>query len=436
MGKAAENNQGFSSAFGFIMTAVGCALGIGTLWRFPYMLGENGGAAFLVLYIIMLFVIGVPLLVAEMSVGFKAQKTAIQAYKTLAPGTKWHWAGILHTIAAIIMIGYTIPIYSAIWEYIYKAAVGFFNGMNATEIANFYTTFNADKPLVVILALGNYLLTYIIIQFGLQKGAETVAKYLLPALAVIMIVIIIFGLQLDGAMDGVSFIFTPDFSAITGETVVACAGQIFFALGLAMLASMVFGSYVKDPKENLSKSAIIICAAILFTGLCAAMMIFPMVFHAGLEPSQGPGLVFIIMPQVFNSIPAGQIIGPLFYFGFYIAAITSLLGVFEAVTSIFQDELHLNRRVGSTVAMIPVAALGIISCIFDDVFNFMDMFESNYVLIASGLCISIFCGWYWGADNFLDAANVKNAFMRNWIKVCVKFVAPIIIVAVFITSVF
>lgn len=436
MGNTSSNDQGFSSIFGFIMTAVGCALGIGTLWRFPYMLGTSGGAVFLVLYIILLFVVGVPLLTAEMSVGFKAQKTAIQAYQTLSPGTKWHLAGYLHTIAAIIMIGYTIPIYSAIWNYIYQTAVGLFQGMGSEEIVNYYAAFNADKPLVVILALGNYLLTYVLIQFGLQKGAEAVAKYCLPALAVIMIIIVVFGLQLDGAMDGVAFIFRPDISKLTLQTVVDCAGQIFFALGIAMLASMVFGSYVKDPKENLSKTSIIICISILFTGLLAALMIFPMVFHAGLEPSQGPGLVFQVMPQVFNTIPAGRLIGVLFYIGFYIAAITSLLGVFEAVTSVFQDQLHVSRRVGSTIAMIPVAVLGILSCIFDPLFNFMDMFESNFVLILSGLCIAIYTGWVWGADNFLDAANVSNPLLRGWIKICVKFAAPIIIIAVFITAVF
>ena len=431
-----KNQNAFSSVIGFLFTAIGFAVGVGSIWRFPYVLGDNGGALFLIAYVVIIALIGVPLLTAEISIGFSTQKSAVLAYKNLSPGTPWFLGGYAHLAAGVLIIAYTLPIYAWILKYLVSTASGEFTGMNAGEISDFFVSFISNKPHVVIFAAVNILINALIVSGGVKKGIELITKILLPVLGVIMIILIIEGLRMPGAIEGVKFLLSPNPDNFSLASLQTALGQAFFAVGIAMLASMVFGSYIKNPKENIGKSAAIICTALVCAGLLAGFMIFPVLFACGLDPTSSVGLTFMVLPNVFNTIPAGTVLGVLFYIGFYIAAVTSSAGVMEAVVGLFMDQFKLSRIKALLITVVLMAAIGV-TCIYSDpVFNFLDMFENNYLLTLGALCIAIFVGWVWGVEKFLAAANVKSPAAKAWLTVTVKYISPIVILFIFISSYF
>ncbi|MCI5643357.1 MAG: sodium-dependent transporter [Peptoniphilus sp.] len=429
-----KQNEGFSSILGFIMVAIGLALGIGTLWRFPYVVGENGGAIFIFLYILIILVIGIPLMTCEVTIGYATGNAAIDAYKTLKPNTKWYLSGYLHTLAALIIVGYTSVIYAWIIKYIAGAISGDFVGLTSEGIQNYFDTFNANKPIVFLFFLINFLLNDAVIILGVQKGIERVSKILIPILFVIMVVIIIFGLRLPGAIDGVKFLFKPDFSKFSMNSVIVCLGQAFFALGLAMLGSMVFGSYIKEKDENIFKDSSVICLALVFAGILSGLMILPIVFATGLTPGEGVGLTFLTLPLAFNVVPFGRVLSILFYFGFYIAAFTSSVGVLEAIVGQFMERFKLDRIKALILASVIIIGIAALSTFYDPAFAFIDNVESNYILVIGCLLIALFSARAWKMENLLEAANIKSPFVRMWMNVSIKYISPIVIVIIFFSQ--
>ena len=429
-----KQNEGFSSILGFIMVAIGLALGIGTLWRFPYVVGENGGAIFIFLYILIILVIGIPLMTCEVTIGYATGNAAIDAYKTLKPGTKWYLAGYLHTLAAVIIVGYTSLIYAWIIKYIAGAISGDFVGLTSEGIQNYFDAFNANKPMVFLFFLINFLLNDAVIILGVQKGIERVSKILIPILFIIMVIIIVFGLKLPGAKDGLIFLFKPDPSKFSMNSVITCLGQAFFALGLAMLGSMVFGSYIKEKDENIFKDSSVICLALVFAGILSGLMILPFVFATGLTPGEGVGLTFLTLPLAFNVVPFGRILSVLFYFGFYIAAFTSSVGVLEAIVGQFMERFKLERIKALMLASAIIIAIAALSIFYDPAFAFIDNVESNYILVIGCLLIALFSARAWKMENLLEAANIKSHFVRTWMNVSIKYISPIVIVIIFFSQ--
>lgn len=429
-----KQNEGFSSILGFIMVAIGLALGIGTLWRFPYVVGENGGAIFIFLYILIILVIGIPLMTCEVTIGYATGNAAIDAYKNLKPNTKWYLAGYLHTIAALIIVGYTSVIYAWIIKYIAGAFMGDFVGLDSQGIQNYFDAFNANKGTVFLFFLVNFLLNNAVIILGVQKGIERVSKVLIPILFVIMIVIIIFGLRLPGAKEGIDFLFKPDISKFSLNSVITCLGQAFFALGLAMLGSMVFGSYIKEKDENIFKDSSVICLALVFAGILSGLMILPIVFATGLTPGEGVGLTFLTLPLAFNVVPFGRVLSVLFYFGFYIAAFTSSVGVLEAIVGQFMERFKLERIKALMLASVIIIAIAAVSIFYDPAFAFLDNVESNYILVIGCLLIALFSARAWKMENVLEAANIKSPFVRTWMNVSIKYISPIVIVIIFFSQ--
>ena len=429
-----KQNEGFSSILGFIMVAIGLALGIGTLWRFPYVVGENGGAIFIFLYILIILVIGIPLMTCEVTIGYATGNAAIDAYKTLKPNTKWYLAGYLHTLAALIIVGYTSVIYAWIIKYIAGAFIGDFVGLDSQSIQTYFDAFNANKTTVFIFFLINFALNNAVIILGVQKGIERVSKILIPVLFVIMIIIIFFGLRLPGAKEGITFLFKPDFSKFSFNSVITCLGQAFFALGLAMLGSMVFGSYIKEKDENIFKDSSVICLALVFAGILSGFMILPIVFATGLTPGEGVGLTFLTLPLAFNVVPFGRILSILFYFGFYIAAFTSSVGVLEAIVGQFMERFKLERIKALMLASAIIVAIAAVSIFYDPAFAFLDNIESNYILVIGCLIIALFSARAWKMENLLEAANIKSPFVRAWMNVSIKYVSPIVIVIIFLSQ--
>ncbi len=368
---------------------------------------------------------------------FKTHKTAVLAYRTLKPDQKiWSYAGYLHLAAAIFTISYTIPIYAWILGYLFNTAKGTFVGITSEELSNFFETFSGNTPLVILFAVINIALTVLIVNGGVKKGVETLTKILLPILGIIMIILIIAGLRMDGAADGLAFLFKPDISSFGLASLQSALGQAFFAVGIGMLASMVFGSYIKNPKENIGKTSIIICTALVGAGIMAGLMIFPALFAAGFEAQSSVGLVFLTVPLVFDTMPLGRLLGTLFFFGFYIAAVTSSAGVAEAVVGMFMDQFQMSRKKALVITVAFMSVIGFFSLPAGEFFNFCDIFTSNYLLILGALVISVFVGWIWGADHFIEAINIQAPWMKIWMKVSVKYISPIVILIIFISSVF
>ncbi|MET3616960.1 NSS family neurotransmitter:Na+ symporter [Peptoniphilus olsenii] len=429
-----NNKEGFSSIWGFILVAIGLALGIGSLWRFPYVAYENGGAIFILMYIAIILIIGIPLMTSEVTIGFCTQKTAIDAYKSLAPKSKFYLAGYIHLIAAFLILGYTAPIYSWIFKYLVSSFTGEFMGLNPEGIVNYFNNYNANKTQVFLFFAVNLVLNISVLIFGVQKGVERISKILLPALFAIMIIIIISLLRLDGAMEGVKFLFLPDIKKFTLNSLITCLGQAFFALGLGMLGSMVFGSYIKVPKENIFKSSSMICVSLIFAGVFAGLMILPFVFATNLEVAQGVNLSFITLPNAFNLVVGGRFLSILFYLGFYIAAFTSSVGVFEAIIGLVTEKYNLKRIPAILICAIPVLIIAYFSIYNDRIFTLLDTIESNYILVISCFAIAIFAGYIWKIENVIKASNIESEFVKNWMRISVKYITPIAIAIIFISQ--
>lgn len=427
-----KGGEGFSSVIGFILVTIGFAVGVGSFWRFPYICGTNGGAIFILTYILVILLIGIPLLAAEISIGFVTQKTASKAYKELAPGTKWHLASYLHVLVAVLIFSYTVPIYVWVLAYIWRTGTGFFVGMSPADIAESFADLNGDYKTMFFFAILNWGAIAAVVQGGLENGVERLNKFLIPALAVIMTVCIVIGFQVEGAVKGLHFLFDPNLEDFSLRSVTTAVGQAFFAIGIGMLAAMIFGSYIKNKDENIVKDSAVIGFAIVLAGVASGLMIFPMVFAFGLEPTSGVGLSLITLPNVFNYVAFGRAIGVLFYVGFYFAAFSSAIGLCEAVAAVIMDSFGISRRKAVAVCMGIGVAIGVPSIVVPGFLDVIDNITGNYLLVISGLLISIFVGWVWGVDNFIKAANIKNGFVKLWMRVTVKYLCPVAIASIFI----
>jgi len=427
-----NDQQGFSSLMGFLLSVIGFAVGVGSMWRFPYVTGTNGGALFILTYVAVILLIGIPLLTAEISVGCHTRKTPINAYKALAPGKPWYLFGYLHFIVALLVLAYTVPIYAWILTYIWRTGTAFFTGMVPEQVQDSFIALTTDYKTLFFFALINWALVILVVKNSLDTGIERLNKILLPLLAIIVVVCIVIGLQYEGACAGLEFLFRPSFNDFSMKSVTAAVGQAFFAIGIGMLASMVFGSYIKQEKANILRNSTVISVAIVVAGIAAGLMIFPIVFAFNLEPSAGAGLTLITLPNVFNHMAAGQLVGTLFYVGFYFAAFTSAIGLCEAIVSVVMDMLGVSRKKALSIVMALTVLIASASILVPGFLDTVDVITSNYLLVISGFGITVFVGWIWGIDNMLAAASVTNPFLRFWLKVSVKYVCPLAILVVFL----
>lgn len=422
-----ERDQ-FGSRLGMIVTTIGFAVGVGNLWRFPYITGKYGGGIFLLFYLLVVLLIGVPLITIEMSLGSATQKNPVGAYKSLAPNSAWYINGYLHVAAVVLIISYTMPVYAWILNYIFKTALGTFTGMSPEQVGEYFDSFISNKGQVLLWAIVNVILTILVVSRNLQKGVEKFAKILMPALAILIVVLIIKALTLPGAAKGVIFYLKPDWSKFTWEAAFAAIGQAFFSIGIAMSAALVFGSYLRKEDKKLVSNGLIIPLADTLVALLAGFMIFPSVFAFGLEPAQGPGLTFVTMPNVFNNMTGGDLWGTLFYICFYLAAFTSAIAGWESVIAFFKDEFNMNRKKAVYTTLIIVAIITLPSIFSMKFFTIADYIENNFLLTFGALFMTIFVGWVWGIKNFAKEAGIKT---RNGLMLwsfLIKYLAPAAII--------
>ncbi len=417
----------FSSKIGFFLSAIGFAIGIGSLWRFPYLVGRYGGGIFLLFYVLIIFGIAIPLFVLEMALGSASQKNPAGAYRQLGKGKAWTLNGYLNIFAMQLLLGYTMPVAGWVMAYIFKTGLGTFQALSPAQIGEYFGAFIANTPEVIAWSAATVVLVVLIIGRGLNKGLEFANSLCMPALFLILTVLIVRSLTLPGATEGLVYYLKPDFSKFTARAVYDCIGQAFFAIGVGMAAGIVFGSYLKQEQKSLLKQGIHIGSALTLAGFLSGLVIFPAVFSFGLEPAGGPGLTFVTMPNVFNKMPMGTLFGVLFYVLFYLAALSSWLGGAEAVVASYMEEFGFSRKKAVYVVGGTMFAIGCVSAYSMDFFETADAVLNN-ALIAGGLLLTLFVGWSWGMRKFFDEAGIRSSTTQAIFTIIVKYVAPATII--------
>lgn len=429
LGKDVTEKQEFGSRLGMILATVGFAAGVGNLWRFPYLVGTNGGGIFLLFYLVIVLIVGIPLLTAELSIGSAGGRNPVGSYRNLSDNKIWVFNGYLHLLAAVLIAAYTMPVYAWILYYVFNTVMGNLQGLDPAAVGATFDNLVGNHTQLFLWAGINVFFIIMVVRNSLQKGIEKIAKILLPALIVIMVALAIRGLTLPNAMEGIKFYLMPDLSKFTLESAFAALGQAFFSIGIAMAVSMVFASYMNEKdKVKIVENAAIISLADTGIALLAGFMIFPSVFAFGLEPNAGPGLTFVTMPNVFNQMAGGQIWGSLFYLGFYFAAFTSVIAAWEAPISYFMQEHKMTRKKSLFITAVLIIAIAIPATWSMAIFDKLDYIQNNFILVFGALFMTLFVGWVWGIDNFCQAARIKNKTLRSVFSILIKYVNPLIII--------
>lgn len=428
-----------------MLAAAGSAIGLGNIWRFPYVTGQSGGAAFVVIYLACIALVCLPYLFAELALGRYSHRNPVGAIEAIKRRTPWTLVGGLCVLTGVFILSYYAVIAGWAFGYIFK---------NALNPAGEFGTYIATPSIVLPLFVLFMGLTMLVVYGGIEKGIERWAKVLMPVLLVLMVLVILRGLTLPGAGEGLAFYLKPDFSRVDGSVVLAALGQAFFSLSLGMGAMITYGSYLPK-EENLAAAGAYVAVADTTVAILAGFMIFPALFAVGAEPDAGPALVFIVLPQIFQSIPLGAALAVIFFILLSIAALTSTVSLLEVVVSYFVDEKHWSRAksvltIGAltTIIGIPSALSGGASPILSDLtpilgengvfgqkdfLSIMDFIWGNLALAIGALLISIFVGWIWGpkgaGDEVILGSRLGGRFVRMW-TFFLRYVCPVVIFVV------
>lgn len=435
----------FSSRFGLIAAAAGSAIGLGNIWKFPYITGEYGGAAFLFVYLAFILAIGLPVMLSELIIGRKAKRNAYGAFKKLAPGTSWKIIGSFGVAAAFLILSFYGVVAGWSIKYIFLSIENSFQGASSDDISNIFENF-VEHPLNPLLfQIIFMILTGAIVTIGVQKGIEGFSKVLMPILLLIIVTLCIRSVTLEGASEGLKFLFYPDFSKLSFQGILAALGHAFFSLSLGMGTLITYGSYV-NKKTSLVKTAVQITIADTVIAILAGVAIFPAVFALGFEPAEKVGLIFKVLPAVFMEMPGGYVFSVVFFLLLTIAALTSAISILEVVVAYFTEELKIRRNVATLLATSLITILGIICSLSLGVyasktifglsfFNLLDFISANLLLPLGGMFIALFIGWSLGKFKVMREAahggSLKGWFLDTFM-ILVKFVAPIAIFIVFL----
>ncbi|MET3695877.1 NSS family neurotransmitter:Na+ symporter [Bacillus oleivorans] len=438
-----SEREQWSSKVGFILAAAGSAIGLGAIWKFPYIAGQNGGGAFFLIFILFTILLGLPLLLAEFVIGRTAQDNAVNSYKKIAPGTKWHWVGILGMITSFVLLSFYGVIGGWILIYLFKAITGQLNGLSSEQYTAVFNETIADPLLSIVFQLIFMLFTIIVVSRGIQKGIESASRIMMPALFVLFIILVIRAVTLAGASEGIQFILKPDFSKVTSQTLLDAMGQSFFTLSVGVSVMVTYSSYL--PKnQSLPHAAISIVSMNIFIILLAGLAIFPAVFAFHLEPNAGPVLLFNVLPTVFSQLPFGMLFFIAFLVLFLFAALTSAFSLLEIIVSVISNGKPEQRLKWSWILGLAIFALGVPSALSfgilaevkifgKTIFDFADYTVSNVLLPFGALLISIFVPLK--MKRSLLYSELKKG---NWLKkglfeawyITIRYVAPPLIVLV------
>ncbi len=446
-----EGRGSFGSRLGFILVSAGCAIGIGNVWKFPYVAGQNGGAVFVLFYLIFLLIMGIPVMTMEFAVGRASRESAVLGYKALEKkGTHWHIHGWFCMAGCYLLMMYYTTVSGWMLAYFYKFATGSFSGMDENSVADVFTGLLSDPVQQCIFMGITVVAGFAVLNFGVRNGLEKVTKTMMAGLLGLIVVLAVNSLTLKGAAEGIKFYLYPDWQraldAGIGNVISAAMNQAFFTLSLGIGAMEIMGSYMSR-NNTLTGEAVRICALDTFVAIISGIIIFPACFSYGIEPDQGPSLIFITLPKVFINMPGGRIWGTMFFVFMTFASFSSVTAVFENLIAFLCDNLNWSRdkSIAFNLVFILVASL---PCIFGyniwsslhliggrDVLDSEDFIVSNILLPGGSLIFLLFCVLKsgWGYDRYLEEANTGEGIrMPKGLLPFFKFVLPVIIAIIFI----
>lgn len=442
--------ESFKSRTGFLLVSAGCAIGIGNVWRFPYVVGQNGGGLFVLFYLIFLVLMGIPVLTMEFAVGRASGKSAVLSYKTLEkPKSKWHIHGWFCMLGCYMLMMYYTTVSGWMTSYFYKFATGEFEtGMDSKSVTNVFNNLTSSPIEMLIWIFIITALGFFVCSKGVQKGLEKVSKFMMVALLVLIVVLAIHSVTLSGAKEGLSFYLIPDFERVSkiglGNVITSAMSQAFFTLSLGIAAMEIFGSYMKKD-HTLTGEAVRICCLDTFVAIMAGLIIFPACFSYNVEAGQGPALIFDALPNVFVNMTGGRIWGTLFFLFMTFASFSTVIAVFENLVSFVSDTFKINRK-KSSVINFAIVFITSLPCMFGfnllsgvnvlgmGILDMEDFVVSNILLPLGSLVYLLFCvtKFGWGFDNYYNECNTgKGMKLPRIVKPYLQYVLPILILIVF-----
>ena len=449
-----EKRETFASRLGFILISAGCAIGLGNVWRFPYITGKYGGAAFVLIYLCFLVILGIPIMVMEFSVGRASQRSAARSFHVLEPkGSKWHLASYVAIAGNYLLMMFYTTVGGWMLSYIVKMAAGTFTNLTPDEVGGVFNNMLANPGEMTFWMVITVVVSFGVCSMGLRNGVERINKAMMSLLFVILIALCIRSVTLDGAAEGLKFYLVPDFSKMAengiGEAVYAAMGQSFFTLSLGIGAMAIFGSYISK-ERRLTGECINICILDTTVALLSGLVIFPACFAFGVDPGEGPGLVFVTLPNVFNQMPGGRLWGSLFFVFMSFAALSTVIAVFENIISFAIDLWGWSRKKAILVNLAVILVLSM-PCVLG--FNVLssiqplgagttiqdleDFIISNNLLPIGSVLYLLFCTsrYGWGWKNFIAEADAgKGVKFPKWARFYVTYILPIIVIAILIIS--
>lgn len=444
------SRDSFGSRLGVLLAMAGSAVGLGNLWRFPYLVGENGGAAFIIIYLVCVCLICLPIFISEFVIGRRSQKNAYAAFRDLSGGSAWRWVGLMTVIVPLIVASYYCVIGGWAFEYLWKSCTFSFTGAASQEaVSTMFSDFVSSSWGPVIGQTLFLLVTTLIVIIGIKDGIERFSKLMMPMLFIIVIAIAVYSSTLPGSGAGFEYLFRPDFSKVDGGSFASALGQAFFSLSLGFGTIMTYASYV-DKKDNIMFQSSSTAIADTLFALIAGMAIMPAVFAFGIDPQSGPGLVFETLPYVFGKMPGGGIVAILFFLALIVAALTSSISMIEVGVAYLIEEKKLKRTTACVVLFLICWILGIFCALSfgplaevklagRSIFDFFDNLSSNILMTLGSLLTVLFVGWRLKKTDIYEeftnggtlSANVK-IFGVLWFLI--RYVAPIAVIVIFISG--
>ena len=450
-----KKRERFGSRLGFLLLSAGCAIGIGNVWRFPYVVGQNGGGAFVLVYLLFLAIMGVPILSMEFAVGRASQRSPVLAYQALEKkGHKWHWHGYVALIGNYCLMMFYTVVAGWMLHYFYSFSAGKFEGMSSEMVGDMFGQMLADPGLNIFWMCVVVILGIIVCSIGLQKGVEKITTKVMVALLVLMVVLAVRGMTLEGGLEGLKFYLYPDFGKMKevgyGNVITAAMNQSFFTLSLGIGAMAIFGSYIGHERSLVGEAASV---AVLdtFVAIVAGMIIFPACFAFGISPDSGPGLIFVTLPNVFIEMNGGRIWGSLFFLFMWFAAMSTVIAVFENIIACGMELFHISRKKVAGVNLVLIILLSVPCALgfnlwssFEplgagsSVLDLEDFIVSNWLLPLGSLVYLLFCTsrYGWGFENYLQEANQgKGLSMIKGLYPYLAFVLPVLVVVLFLQGI-
>ena len=437
--------KSFSSRIGVLLAAAGSAVGLGSIWKFPYTVGENGGGAFIILYIICSIIFGLPLVMNEFMIGKLSGKSAYGAYRALSGNNRWQWLSWTNMLSSLFLLSFYFVVTGWCIYYMVEAALNTFDGMEAPQLTAFFNTFEGNAPVMLVYAIISIVLTASVLWFDVNKGIERLSKILMPILFIMLIVMAVHMVFMDGGTTGLRFLFEPDFSKITPKVILEAMGLSFFTLSLGIGALITYGGYMPED-QNVAKTSVQMMVLVIIVSLLAGMIVLPAVFAYGFSPTEGPELTFVTLPEVFQHMFSPSLTSTAFFALMCVAAITSTISVMEVMVAFVCEatadtKRPLNRHqsvIVVTLILVVVNTLCILSMTgHADWFTIMgqNMFDNandlvtNFLIPLGALAVAVFTGW------FVPKARYQGSRMASCIYlILLRWVIPIAIIIVFLNS--